>query len=112
MPEYQLTANVWARAILEEDYGVHPRDITWVRGGYESPGRIEKMSVNLPAGVAVENAPEGATISGLLAAGELDGVMGPRAPTCFERGDPDVGGCSTTRPPRRRHGSARPASSP
>ena len=91
MPEYQLTANVWARAILEEEYGVHQRDVTWVRGGYESPGRIEKLAVTLPDGVVVENAPEGKTISGMLAAGELDGVMGPRAPSCFERGDPNIG---------------------
>ena len=90
MPEYQLTANVWARAILEEEYAVHQRDITWVRGGYESPGRIEKLAVTLPDGVVVENAPEGKTISGMLAAGELDGVMGPRAPSCFERGDPNI----------------------
>jgi 4,5-dihydroxyphthalate decarboxylase len=90
IPEYQLTANVWARAILEEEYGVAPRDIAWVRGGYETPGRIEKLAVTLPEGVVVEAAPEGATISGMLASGELDGVMGPRAPSCFERGDPMV----------------------
>jgi 4,5-dihydroxyphthalate decarboxylase len=90
IPEYQLTANVWARAILEEDHGVRPRDITWVRGGYETPGRIEKLAVTLPDGVVVEDAPAGATISGMLAAGELDGVMGPRAPSCFERGDPTI----------------------
>jgi 4,5-dihydroxyphthalate decarboxylase len=90
MPEYQLTANVWARAILEEEYGVHQRDIAWVRGGYETPGRIEKLAVTLPDGVVVEDAPEGRTISGMLAAGELDGVMGPRAPSGFERGDPTL----------------------
>lgn len=90
IPEYQLTANVWARAILEEDFGVHPRDVTWVRGGYESPGRIEKIAINLPPDIRVESAPEGATISGMLAAGELDGVMGPRAPSCFENGDPAI----------------------
>src|SRR5262249_24391798 len=27
VPEYQLTANVWARAILEDDHGVKPSDI-------------------------------------------------------------------------------------
>jgi 4,5-dihydroxyphthalate decarboxylase len=90
MPEYQLTANVWARAILEEEYGVDQRDIAWVRGGYETPGRIEKLSVTLPEGVRVEDAPQGKTISGMLADGELDGVMGPRAPSCFERGDPNI----------------------
>jgi 4,5-dihydroxyphthalate decarboxylase len=90
IPEYQLTANVWARAILEEEYGVSPAEVTWVRGGYDTPGRVEKILLNLPPGVVIENAPEGATISGMLAAGELDGVMGPRAPSCFERGDPNI----------------------
>ena len=33
VPEYQLTANVWARAILQDDHGVKPSDIHWIRGG-------------------------------------------------------------------------------
>ena len=41
VPEYQLTANVWARLFLEEDHGLEPRDVTWMRGGYEEPGRVE-----------------------------------------------------------------------
>ena len=91
LPEYQLTANVWVRLFLEEDHGVKPSDVTWVRGGYEQPGRVEKITLTLPPGVEVENVPEGATISGLLAAGELDAVIGPRAPSCFDQGHPDVG---------------------
>ena len=91
VPEYQLTANVWVRMILEEDHGVRPRDITWVRGGYDDPGRVEKITLELPGGVQVENAPEGTTISGLLASGELDAVIGPRAPAPFRAGHPHVG---------------------
>src|SRR6201996_4670757 len=34
VPEYQLTACVWARALLEE-HGVDLADVTWVRGGLE-----------------------------------------------------------------------------
>ncbi len=49
VPEYQLTANVWARAILEDDYGVKPSDIHWIRGGIEEPGRPEKITIKLPA---------------------------------------------------------------
>jgi len=91
VPEYQLTANVWARMILETGYAVHPRDIHWMRGGYETPGRIEKIKISLPEDVQIEAAPADATLSEMLADGRLDGLMGPRAPSCFERGDPNVG---------------------
>src|SRR5262245_60190476 len=65
LPEYQLTANVWARALLQDDYGVRPEDVTWVRGGIDTPGRPEKVKLELPPGVRVEAAPEGTTISEL-----------------------------------------------
>ena len=91
VPEYQVTANVWTRAVLEDEHGVKPSDVTWVRGGYEQAGRIEKIAVNLPPDVHVEDAPAGATISGMLADGEIDAVIGPRAPSCFIDGHPQVG---------------------
>ena len=81
LPEYQLTANVWARAILEDDFGVKPKDIHWIRGGIEHAGRSEKISIKLPKGVRLDNAPEGKTISEMLAKGEIDGFMAPRAPS-------------------------------
>jgi 4,5-dihydroxyphthalate decarboxylase len=90
VPEYQVTANVWTRAVLEDEYGVKPSDVTWVRGGYEQRGRIEKIALNLPPAVRVEDAPADATISGMLADGEIDAVIGPRAPSCFGR-HPHVG---------------------
>ncbi len=90
VPEYQVTANVWTRAMLEQDHGVQPSDVTWVRGGYEQPGRIEKIALDLPRDVHVEDAPADATISAMLADGEIDAVIGPRAPSCFGR-HPHVG---------------------
>ena len=48
VPEYQFTANVWARAILEDDHGVKPSDIHWVRGGLEEAGRREKITLRCP----------------------------------------------------------------
>ena len=90
LPEYQLTANVWARAILEDDYGVKPSDIHWIRGGIEHAGRPEKIAVNLPKDVRLDNAPEGRTISAMLAAGEIDGFIAPRPPA-LPKGTPNVG---------------------
>lgn len=81
VPEYQLTANVWARAILQDDYGVAPEAITWVRGGLEAPGRIEKNPFVPKPGLVIEEAPEGSTLAGLLAAGGIDAVIAPRAPS-------------------------------
>ena len=91
VPEYQLTANVWARALLEDDYGVRPADIHWIRAGIEHAGRPEKLTIKLPAGVRLDNAPEGATISGLLEAGEIDGFIAPRPPKLVEKGHPNIG---------------------
>ncbi|QGZ57538.1 ABC transporter substrate-binding protein [Paraburkholderia acidiphila] len=90
VPEYQLTANVWVRLFLEEDYGVKASDVTWVRGGYEDASRVEKITLQLPDDVTLETAPAGRTISELLADGEIDAVIGPRAPSCFDRGHPQV----------------------
>ena len=91
VPEYQLTANVWARAFLDDDYGVKPADIHWIRGGIAQPGRPEKLTVKLPAGVRLDNAPEGATISALLETGEIDGFIAPRPPSLIEKGHPHIG---------------------
>ena len=91
LPEYQLTANVWARALLDDEYGVKPADIHWIRGGIEEPGRPEKLAIKLLPGVRLDNAPEGTTISGLLEAGEIDGFIAPRPPTLVEKGHPHIG---------------------
>ena len=78
VPEYQLTANVWARAILEDDHGVKPSDIHWIRGGLEEAGRPEKIAITLPKDVRLDNA------------GEIDGFVGPRVPPGFGR-HPQIG---------------------
>jgi 4,5-dihydroxyphthalate decarboxylase len=85
VPEYQLTAIVWARAILEDDFGVKPRDLHWIRGGIEHAGRPEKITIKLPDGVRLDNAPEGKTISALLAEGAIDGFIAPRPPAVVDK---------------------------
>jgi len=81
LPEYQLTANVWARAILQDDHGVKPSDIHWIRGGIEDAERPEKISIKLPADVKLEDAPRGKSISTLLKEGAIDGFIAPRPPS-------------------------------
>jgi len=91
LPEYQLTAMVWIRAFLEQDYGVAPEDIIWVRGGISDADRPEKIKLDLPSGIRLIDAPPGKTISALLAEGEIDGYIAPRAPDLPAGGTADVG---------------------
>ena len=88
---HKLTACVWARIILQEAHGVQPSDIIWVRGGIETPGRPEKIGIKLAAGVRMQDAPEGTTISALLEQGEIDGFIAPRPPTLASKNNPQIG---------------------
>jgi len=89
--EYQLTANVWTRALLEDEYGVKPSDMHWIRGGLEQAGRVEKIAIALPPEIKVDPAPEGKTLNAMLEAGEIDAFIGPRTPSCFEERKPNIG---------------------
>src|SRR6516164_5270347 len=86
LPEYQMTANVWVRGILQEEYGVKPSDIKWRRGGLEEAGREERARINLPPEIELIQVPHDRTLSQMLAAGEIDGLVSARAPSCFLAG--------------------------
>src|ERR1700716_341785 len=91
LPEYQMTANVWVRGILQDEYGVKPSDIKWRRGGLEEAGREERAKISLPPDIDIQQIPDGRTISDMLAKGEIDGLFSARAPSCFLQGAPNVG---------------------
>jgi 4,5-dihydroxyphthalate decarboxylase len=86
VPEYQITAAIWMRGILEHDHGIAPRDLRWCSGGLYEPGRIEKQHISLPEGVVVESIPEGRTLSEMIASGEVDALITARAPLTFRDG--------------------------
>jgi 4,5-dihydroxyphthalate decarboxylase len=88
-PEFQLTACVWVRGILADRHGVPVDSVRYVTGGQETPGRIEKAGVDLP-GLDISRAPEGRTLSAMLADGEIDALCTPRIPSPFAARDPRV----------------------
>ncbi|HEY5608600.1 MAG TPA: ABC transporter substrate-binding protein [Alphaproteobacteria bacterium] len=90
VPEYQMTANVWVRGMLEEEYGVKSADMKWRRGGLEEPGREERARIKLPAEIDYAAVPTDRSLSDMLAKGELDGIFSARAPSCYLRGAPNV----------------------
>lgn len=85
VPEYQMSAALWVRGLLQDEFGVSATDINWVQGGLETPGRRDKFPLNLPADFPLVSAGD-KTLSQLLAQGELDAVISARTPSCFAAG--------------------------
>jgi 4,5-dihydroxyphthalate decarboxylase len=83
VPEYQMTAPVWIRGILSDDYGVKVTDAEHYSGGEEEPGRVEKLKLDLPSTIRLRPIPVDKTLSRMLADGELDALVTARAPSTF-----------------------------
>ncbi|MBZ5575733.1 MAG: ABC transporter substrate-binding protein [Acidobacteriia bacterium] len=85
-PEYQMTAPVWIRGILSDEYGVPVTGATYLSGGEEEPGRPEKLALSLPPEIRAEAIPATKTLSQMIDAGEIDALYTARAPSTFTRG--------------------------
>jgi len=79
VPKYYMTAAVWIRGILEDEYGVAPKDLHWFEGGQPK----EFAEIGPPADVRVETIPGGRHVADMLEAGELDGLVTARRPATF-----------------------------
>lgn len=90
VPDYQMTALLWVRGMLEDDYGVKPSDIHWRWGGQEQPGRAQRTPLTLPPEIDLQPIPSDATLSEMLIKGELDAIMTAREPSCFARKAPNI----------------------
>ena len=83
VPEYQMTAPVWIRGILQDEYGVAPGSVEYFSGGQEETGRVEKLKLDLPPGIRVRPIGPDQTLARMLADGELDAFHTARAPSTF-----------------------------
>lgn len=90
VPEYQMTAALWLRGMLQDEHGVRPTDIRWRTGGQEQPGREERMPVSIP-GLDLEPIPSDKTLSAMLAAGEIDAMLSARTPSPYVKRLPKIG---------------------
>lgn len=86
-PEYQMTAPVWIRGILADEYGVAVDSVTYVTGGEEEPGRSEKLRLDLPPNIRVEPIGPGQTLAQMLARGEIAALQTARMPSTYAAGD-------------------------
>ena len=88
--DYSITASVWIRGFMQHDYGVAPEQMTWFEGPLDVPGHVVPLARQRPGNVQIQPIPPGATLSGLLEAGELDALVCAAVPDCFRRHSPNV----------------------
>ena len=82
-PEYQMTAPVWIRGILSDEYGVPVTGATYFTGGEEEPGRPEKIALSLPPEIRIQPLGPTQTLSQALESGEIDALYTARAPSTY-----------------------------
>ncbi len=82
--EYQHTAYVWVRGMLEDEYGVKPSDIKWVSVCAEKNEHPEDTVFRLPPGVSVEEVDATSNLSDMLERGEIDALISARVPDCYK----------------------------
>ena len=90
VPEYQITMAIWARGILQHEYGVKPEQMKWFTGGEEHPGREDKIRHDLPPNLDIRPIGPEQTLSSMLERGELDAVISAHMPSPFVRRSPKV----------------------
>jgi len=90
VPEYQITAVVWMRGMMQHEYGVKPSDIHWRSGGQEQAGRHERTPLKAIPGLDLQPIGNDKTLVGMLRAGELDALFTARAPSSFLNGEPHI----------------------
>jgi 4,5-dihydroxyphthalate decarboxylase len=90
LPEYQITAVVWMRGMLQHEYGVKPSEIHWRSGGQEQAGREERTPLKPIPGLDLQTISKDKTLVGMLRDGELDALFTARAPSSFLAGEEHI----------------------
>ncbi|EXJ70635.1 uncharacterized protein A1O5_06706 [Cladophialophora psammophila CBS 110553] len=87
IPEYQMTAAVWQRGIMAEEFGVPITEVHFVTGAIEPSVNERKSKVphSLPPGVKVESIKPGQNLSQMLEDGEIDAIFSASKPSSVDR---------------------------
>ena len=75
VPEYQQTAAIWGRGVLQHEFGVHPREIEWFMERTPETSHGGSTGFKPPDGVTVRQIPQTTNIGEMMVRGELDATL-------------------------------------
>ena len=83
LSEYDHTGHTWARALLQDEFGVPPEAAQWVVARREATRPPIRHFFQPPANVKLTYAPDEKYLSQMLLDGEIDAMINPGIPDCF-----------------------------
>jgi len=91
VPEYIQTSALWNRGVLENEFGVAPKDMIFFMERVPARSHAGAIGFKAPAGVTISQIPPEKSIASMILAGELDACMSYiRNPGLIDRSDADL----------------------
>lgn len=84
VPSYSMTSALWARGIVENEYGVAPTEMRWVQRRGQGTDEGDPLTLSLPGGLDLEAKPPDRTLSGMLADGTIDALFSSSVPASYD----------------------------
>jgi 4,5-dihydroxyphthalate decarboxylase len=84
--QYGATAIVTIKGMLQDEYGVAPRDMRWFIGGLNTPAEKPLIPLHLPKDIDLQFLSGGSTLETMLERGELDALFSIYLPKLFLEG--------------------------
>lgn len=82
VPEYHMTAALFSRGVLWDDFGIAASDINWVQAGMWEAGRTERIDLDLPSDIRLVVERE-KCLEDMIVSGEIDALVGPHIPRSY-----------------------------
>jgi 4,5-dihydroxyphthalate decarboxylase len=92
VPEYVQTAALWTRGVLENEFGVAPKDMTFFMERVPTRSHAGAIGFKAPPGVSILQIPPKKSIASMMLAGEIDACMAYFGgnPGLIDRSDVDL----------------------
>lgn len=75
VPEYQQTAALWTRGILQHEFGLDPKDLTWHMERPPERSHGGALGFKPPPGIRLSYVPSTTNLGEMLAFGQLDAAL-------------------------------------
>jgi 4,5-dihydroxyphthalate decarboxylase len=92
VPEYVQTAALWTRGVLENEFGIAPKDMTFFMERLPARSHAGAIGFKAPPGVTIIQIPPEKSIASMMLSGELDACMAYFGghPGLIDRSDVDL----------------------